>query len=94
MSKAVRRPVGATPVRINGRRRFPSVSANRFGSLCIVAESGGDIRTRSNCDLEYIKGRVKQNERSSKSFLGFCSCGGRTRSSSSVIATSLKAVAI
>ena len=46
MSKAVRRPVGATPVRINGRRRIPSVSANRIGSLRIVAESGGDIRAR------------------------------------------------
>ena len=41
MSKAVRRHVGATPVRINGRRRIPSVSANRIGSLRIVAESGG-----------------------------------------------------
>ena len=58
MSKAVRRPVGAIPVRINGRRRIPSVSANRIGSLRIVAESGGDIRARGNCDLEYVKVHV------------------------------------
>ena len=68
MSKAVRRPVGVTPVRINGRRRIPSVSANRIGSLRIVAESGGDIRTRGNCNWEHIKRHTQQNERSPKLF--------------------------